>query len=222
MTKKMLLVGLVVLTLVVFTACDDLFSPFSPSPKDNNNDDNGGTGRATMSIKIGAKGLGGSAVATAADRPERAEIIGLTIDFDQFFVHKTSDGENSGWNDLEVDAGTIDLFEEGNLESIINNAGIPSGEYNKLRFYVVGATISTDDGETHEAQMTSGKVDVNLHFTVGSGGSVDVILEIDVNKSVTVGGGPNPFYKLRPVIHVRNLNVDDGDDDDDDDDDDDA
>ena len=119
-----------------------------------------------------------------------------------------------------IRGGLCFLFEAGNLESLINNANIPAGEYNILRFYVTSAVISTDDGETHEAQMTSGRVQINLHFTVGSNGDVDIVLEIDVNKSVTVGGGPNPFYKLRPVIHVRNLNVDNGDDDDDDDDDD--
>jgi hypothetical protein len=129
-------------------------------------------------------------------------VVGVTITFDKFYVHRTSAGEESGWNPIELSETTIDVMDIDSMNALITGGDIPEGQYNILRFYITGAVISTDDGELHTAAISSNKLDINLHFEAGGGDEVEIFLQMDVDKSVKKQGKNPVSYRLQPVIHL--------------------
>jgi hypothetical protein len=138
-------------------------------------------------------------------KPE--DVLALVITIDQVEVHKL-EGSDSGWYTIDIEASTLDVMEPGVIEQVIASSEIPAGEYNQLRFQIDSAQVTTESGE-YEAEVPSGKLKINVPFTIFEDGATEVTITIDPRASLVVAGPPsNPKYLLRPVIHVTDIEED--------------
>jgi hypothetical protein len=111
-------------------------------------------------------------------------------------------GSESGWWAIDIEESTFDLMELGTIEEVIASSQIQAGKYNQLRFLINTARVTTESGE-YEADVPSGKLKLNVPFTVFEDGSTEITISIDPEASLVVAGNPsNPKYLLKPVIHV--------------------
>lgn len=139
------------------------------------------------------------------NKPE--DVTSLIITIDQLEVHQTSNSE-AGWHTISIDETTIDLMKLGAIEDIIASEEIPAGDYNKIRFKVDSAQVTSESGE-YDAQVSSGKIKINVGFTVHEDGSTVVTISIDPKASLKISGNKNnPKYKLSPVIHLIGVDED--------------
>ena len=130
-----------------------------------------------------------------ADAPP-LNVTALHITIDRIEAHL--DGQ---WIDIETDPQTIDLLTLTQNETMIGSAGVPSGTYTQIRLFISEATV-TDETGTHDVQIPSGAqtgLKLNVNATVG-GGAVEILLDFNVQKSLTRTG--NGQYKLKPVIPI--------------------
>ena len=138
-------------------------------------------------------------------KPE--DVTSLIITIDQLEVHKTSNSE-AGWHTITINETTIDLMKLGAIEGIIASEEIPAGDYNQIRFKVDSAQVTTESGE-YDAEVPSGKIKINVGFTVHEDGSTVVTISIDPKASLKISGNKNnPKYKLSPVIHLIGVDED--------------
>jgi hypothetical protein len=157
----------------------------------------------TFSFSIRLSGSNASLVKGGS--PE--DVLALVITIDQVEVHKLG-GSDSGWYTIDIEESTFDLMESGVIEQVIASSAIPAGEYNQLRFQIDNARVTTDSGE-YEAEVPSGKLKINVPFTVYEDGATEVTITIDPRASLVVAGPPSdPKYLLKPVIHVADIEED--------------
>jgi hypothetical protein len=142
---------------------------------------------------------------TLNKKPE--DVTSLIITINQLEIHKTSNFE-AGWHTITIDETTIDLMSLGAIEKIIASAEISDGNYNQIRFKVDSAQVATESGE-YDAEVPSGKIKINVSFTVHKDGSTEVTISIDPKASLKISGNKdNPKYKLSPVIHLIGVDED--------------
>lgn len=140
-------------------------------------------------------------VASLEVKTKPEAVTALVITIDQVEVHRLGDSD-AGWSDIDIEESTFDLMELGTIEEVIASSQIPTGEYNQLRFRINTAQVTTESGD-YEADIPSGKLKINVSFTVFEDGSTEVTISIDPKASLVVAGNPsNPKYLLKPVIHV--------------------
>lgn len=143
----------------------------------------------------------------------KEDVIGLVVIIENLEVHRTSD-ENSGWISLPIVDGTFDLMmmDAAAWEEIISQTEISAGNYNKLRFAVTGAQVTTESG-IYNAEIPSGVIKINIPFVVYEDGTTEITISVDPEASLKVTGNKtNPKYKLVPVLKVTKVDEDDGDD----------
>ena len=109
------------------------------------------------------------------------------------------------------EGSTINLldFQDGNVV-LIGIAGVPAGDYRKLRMLIDHAElVRDDDGDDTTPEITElikvppGKIDVPVAFRISGGEEVSITLDFDAELSVHVNttSGQHP-YILRPVINT--------------------
>jgi hypothetical protein len=85
---------------------------------------------------------------------------------------------------------------------------VPAGQYSKIRLQVsdieLVPTAASAIGSDIEVKLPSGKIDLNPRdpFTVASGGTLSVRLDIDANKAIHVHPSKTGWYIFRPVVFV--------------------
>lgn len=160
-----------------------------------------GGGTFTFSIR----NSGSNAPVPVRAKPE--DVTALVITIDQVEVHRYG-GSESGWYTVDIEESTFDLMEIGAIEEVIASSDIPAGDYNLLWFQIDSAQVTTESGE-HEAEVPSGKLKLEVPFTVYEDGSTEVTISIDPQGSLIVAGPPSdPKYLLKPVIHVVDVEED--------------
>jgi hypothetical protein len=100
----------------------------------------------------------------------------------------------------------LDYREEDFLLKI--HRSVPAGQYSKIRLRVTNIelvpTAASAIGSDIEVKLPSGKIDLNPRepFTVESGGTLSVRLDIDANKAIHVHPSKTGWYIFRPVVFV--------------------
>ena len=153
--------------------------------------------------------------ATIASQPNKEDVISLVVTIENLEVHRTSD-QDAGWISLPISDGTFDLMalDATSWAEIISETDIAAGNYNKFRFAVTGAQVTTESG-VYDAEVPSGKIKVNVPFIVYEDGTTEITIEVDPKASLKVTGNKdNPKYKLNPVLKVTNVDEEEDDDDD--------
>lgn len=91
----------------------------------------------------------------------------------------------------------------------IAQATLEAGHYNQIRMPVVSGTIvfleNSKDVE-YPLEVPSDEIKIPVQFEIKAGGSTQIILDFDSEKSIhVVKKGKSDTYLLRPVIHVEGI-----------------
>jgi hypothetical protein len=102
-------------------------------------------------------------------------------------------------------------------EPLLSDEPIDPGDYNWIRLDVnadedgiFDSYVMTEMGEMIELEVTSQQgLRLVSGFTVGSGGSVELVVDWDLRKGLTMPKGANmDAWRLRPALRITDLNKD--------------
>ena len=103
----------------------------------------------------------------------------------------------------------IDILDYRDEDFLLKiHRSVPAGQYSKIRLRVTNIelvpTAASAIGSDIEVKLPSGKIDLNPRepFTVESGGTLSVRLDIDANKAIHVHPSKSGWYIFRPVVFV--------------------
>jgi hypothetical protein len=108
-----------------------------------------------------------------------------------------------------VGGETVNLLDYQDGATVLVASGeVPEGDYTRIRLVVTSAElVHDDDGDPATPDITepiflpSGKVDIPVPFTVGTGETLEITLDFDAQSSVQVNETPGQHrFILRPVV----------------------
>jgi plastocyanin len=120
--------------------------------------------------------------------------------------------EESAWVAVLNESKTYDLMQLTGVEELVSSANIESGEYNIVRLYISDVKV-TLNGEEKTAKLPSGKIDINIAFTIAANKTHLVSFDFNLNDSLHITGDGQII--MAPVIKVDvskdvELNITDG------------
>lgn len=133
------------------------------------------------------------------DLPVDAEKVLVTINAIE--VHKT------GGAPFNVFSGEreYDLLELQTDPVLLFDTSLEEGKYTQITMHVTAGQIQIK-GVLYPLIIPSSEVKINCTFTVADGGTTQVTLDFDAEKSLQVSGNAkNSKYNLRPVILVKSI-----------------
>jgi hypothetical protein len=125
------------------------------------------------------------------------EVIGVE-------VHTEGGEQNSGWKNLDVEGGVINLLDLTNgIDTLLGAIEIPAGKISQVRLKLGDDNTIKVGGETFELNTPSGQqsgLKLQVHTELKEGITYKILLDFDVARSVvTTGSGA---YSLKPVIRT--------------------
>jgi len=104
---------------------------------------------------------------------------------------------------------TVDILDYSDEDFLLKiHRSVPAGQYSKIRLRVTNIELvpkaGSAIGSNIEVKLPSGKIDLNPRgtFTVTSGGTLSVRLDMDANKAIHVHPSKSGWYIFRPVVFV--------------------
>jgi hypothetical protein len=124
------------------------------------------------------------------------------------------DGEDDDDNDEEGDDecqsfgvmsdSTVTVSVSGldtTLTALLGSSSLPAGDYDFLVLGIVDAYVVTQAGDTMEAKVPSGHIKVKSPFSIREGGSTEILIVFDVNRSVVEIPPGSMNFLVKPVLH---------------------
>lgn len=133
---------------------------------------------------------GGNLVIGVKDAPSTGAVshIYLTI------TDLTLQGNGNSSTSYKLNATTFDLLKLTNVTKWLGKNSIPAGNYTMVRFSVTKA-IATVSGSNVTLTVPSGEIKVPMHFTIASGKTTTVVLDITADMTAI-----STSQNLRPVV----------------------
>jgi len=149
-----------------------------------------------------APGMGTVRV-SMTDAPAAVEAVNLVVR--EVSVHQTATSDVQGWYTIHADTDTtIDLVTLQNGRTIMLGAQqVPSGSYDQVRLKLGTGSTVTVDGTVNPLTVPSGAqsgLEIRQPFTVPSGGTVDLAIDVDAARSIHQTG--NGTWMMNPVVRV--------------------
>lgn len=132
----------------------------------------------------------GSLVIGVKDAPSTGEVthIYLTI------TDITLQGAGNSSSTYKVNDTSFDLLALTNVTKMLGKDSVPTGNYTMVRFTVTKA-VATVAGSNVTLTVPSGEVKVPVHFTIESGKTTTVVLDITVDMTAISASN-----NLRPTV----------------------
>ena len=121
----------------------------------------------------------------------------VNVSFDVVRVHRANSSNNSGWIDLSVKNGTLDLVKFVEVSALLGDGKVPVGKYTQLRIVVNNATGVMTDGTQVTFTVPSGELKANHPFNVQDGGTTKLTVDIDLLGTIHQAGDK---WMFGPVI----------------------
>ena len=121
----------------------------------------------------------------------------IYIEYDEVKVHKSQEGNESGWYTVVESGGWINLKEVLNTTKTLGSGALQAGTYNLIRFEVTECLV-TISGTNYTATVESGKLNIAIlggGITIQSGSTSTVIIDI----TPKVVGSPAQGLKVVPA-----------------------
>ncbi|MDG7008475.1 MAG: DUF4382 domain-containing protein [Nitrososphaerota archaeon] len=106
----------------------------------------------------------------------------------------TLQGSGNSSTSYRVNSTTFDLLELTNVTRMLGKNSVPAGNYTMIRFSVTNA-VATVSGTNETLTVPSGEIKVPFHFTVASGKTTAVVLDISADMTAISTSG-----NLRPTV----------------------
>lgn len=132
----------------------------------------------------------GSLVIGVKDAPSTGSVthIYLTI------TDLTLQGSGNSSTTYKVNATSFDLLKLTNVTKMLGKESVPAGNYTMIRFSVT-KSIATVSGANVTLTVPSGEIKVPMHFTVASGKTTTVVLDITADMTAI-----SASHNLRPTV----------------------
>jgi hypothetical protein len=112
----------------------------------------------------------------------------VNVTFDTVRVHRANSSDDSGWIDLSVKNGTLDLAHFVNVSALLGDGKVPVGKYTQLRIIVINATGVMTDGTQVNFTVPSGELKANHPFNIVEDGTTKLTVDIDLLGSIHQAG----------------------------------
>jgi hypothetical protein len=129
------------------------------------------------------------------DAPEDWSHVNVT--FSKVEIHQADAGDESGWHNITLVEGTIDLIPLTNISALLAEYEVPVGKYTQIRIHVLSAVGVMTDGTTVNFTVPSGVLKTNHPFNITSDDRTSLTLDIDLAKSIVNNDGE---WKFKPVL----------------------
>jgi len=113
-------------------------------------------------------------------------------------LHRTGEGERTGWIELINVTGTYDLSSLGNVTETVFRSRITAGRYDKIRFTVVEAT-AVINGSKVKLSIKQALVTLNLEFNIGYGEERILLLDFKSNSTMA---RINKVFENYPTVTI--------------------
>ena len=113
-------------------------------------------------------------------------------------LHRTGEGEKTGWIELINMTGTYDLSSLGNMTETVFRSRITAGRYDKIRFTVVEATTVVN-GSKVKLSIKQALVTLNLELNIGYGDERILLLDF---KSNSTTARINKIVEKHPTVAI--------------------
>ena len=168
---------------------------------------------ALVVVACGGGSGGSSAVSGGTGSVAIAMTDGAAEDFDEINVSVVK-------IELLSDSGRVTIYEGNKTFNLLDLAdkaelfairdGVPAGSYSKIRLTLTEIELVKKDAEGNVIETAypklpgNGKLDLNPRgdFTVYSGETLVVQIDMDANKSIHIVGTGSGKYQFRPVVFV--------------------
>jgi len=122
----------------------------------------------------------------------------LYAKYSNIALHRTGEGEKTGWIELVNMTGTYDLSSLGNVTETVFRSRITAGRYDKIRFNVVEATAVVN-GSRVKLSIDQALVTLNLELSIGYGEERILLLDF---KSNSTRARINKIFENHPTITI--------------------
>jgi hypothetical protein len=129
------------------------------------------------------------------DAPEDWSHVNVT--FSKVEIHQADAENESGWHNVTIVEGTIDLIPLTNMSELLAEYEVPVGKYTQIRIHVLSAVGVMTDGTVVNFTVPSGVLKTNHPFNITSDDSTSLTVDIDLSKSIVNDGGE---WKFKPVL----------------------
>lgn len=89
------------------------------------------------------------------------------------------------------------------LAHFLGETRVPAGDYQFLTLGIAKALVVTQAGDTVQATVPSRRVQVHSPFTLDDGGTIDITIVFDVNRSVVETPPGSIKFLVQPVLHAN-------------------
>jgi hypothetical protein len=112
------------------------------------------------------------------------------------------DSDNAGWIPLDITApATFDLLKIKGLDELFAASQVEAGKYTQIRLTIDNVQVALGDKQAEEVKLPSGELKLVKSFNVVEGGTTEILIDFDAEKSVTVTGEGKVIVK--PVVKLN-------------------
>jgi len=128
------------------------------------------------------------------------QIDSAIVTISEVTVHKTG----GAFFSVLQEERTLDLLDfQNGLTTLLGEVSLESGKYTQIRFSVVSGSVESG-GQTYDVVIPSDIIKLNRNIDVCSGGSIDIVMDFDAQKSLKYNKGQNN-YKMSPVVKITSI-----------------
>jgi hypothetical protein len=124
----------------------------------------------------------------------------VNVTFSEVQVHQASGTNDSGWQTISTNNGTIDLAALTNVSKLPASKAIRSGKYTQIRIVVDSASGTILNGKSVTFNVPSGELKTTHPFNLSAGGTKKLTLEIDLQRSIIHNASGWIFTPLLGVV----------------------
>jgi hypothetical protein len=143
----------------------------------------------------------GSAVVTflLTDAPS-PQIDSAIVTISDMAIHKTG----GAFFPVLQGERTLDLLDlQGGVTALLSEVELEAGKYTQIRFSVKDGTV-VSGGETYDVVVPSDIIRLNRNIDVCSGGTLEIVIDFDADKSLKYNKGQDVF-RMTPVVKIASV-----------------
>jgi Domain of unknown function (DUF4382) len=176
---------------LAFVAPGALTAPFGGSNPNAGSSSGGAGGNGG-----GSAGFGNLAV-YVQDAPSSVNWSHVWVTFSKIQAHEANATNETGWFNVTVQTGTVDLAALKSVSQLLGTATLPAGMYTQLRIVVSSASGVMENGTKVDFVVPSGVLKTDDPFNVTLGQTTSLTFDIDLSRSIVHADG---MWLFLPVI----------------------
>ncbi len=124
----------------------------------------------------------------------------VNVTFDTVRVHRANGTNDSGWINLSIKNGTLDLASLVDVSALLGEGKVPVGKYTQVRIVAKSVTGVMTNGTKVTFSVPSGELRTTNPFNVLEGQTTSLTIDIDLEHSIVSENGK---WAFKPVLgHV--------------------